>query len=434
MTVKNLPGRKAGVWRKDPMPRIGKFPPFGKRFFRQARQLVGCCNFVHFWRAVCAIASLHGRRSIQRLRDLNGGYCTRQAIAYFLNQATWEAPEALRQTALATLTQLGYRPGDLIYLLLDDTQKRKRGKVMAAVSKLFLHAEKAFAKGHTILGCTLLYRGVLIPYAVRLWATQDFCASTQAEPQAEDRIGFCKLTALAAEVIQGTTLPAKARGIVLFDSYYLCPAVTAACQARRWPFVSVAKKNRNFAPDGRRRDKRKVGRYGKNVLDRCGLSCRVGGKEHRLAERVGWLSKVGRVKLVFSRRPRERAWVALVTDATRWSMRTVLSHYLNRWAIELFFKASKQSLGLGDYQVLRYRGVVRYLHLVLIAYLLLTHLGLRAPDAQADVKGRSELRLPSIPELQTRLRGLLWDNLVTDLEKGKRTRAAAKKVREGIML
>ena len=84
--------------------------------------------------------------------------------------------------------------------------------------------------------------------------------------------------------------------------------------------------------------------------------------------------------------------------------------------------------------MLRYRGVVRYLHLVLIAYLLLTHRGLGAPDAQADVKGRSALRLPSIPELQTRLRGLLWDNLVGQLEKGRRTRAAARKVREGIML
>jgi hypothetical protein len=40
------------------------------------------------------------------------------------------------------------------------------------------------------------------------------------------------------------------------------------------------------------------------------------------------------------------------------------------------FKMSKQHLGLGDYQVLRYRGVERYLHLVMIAYLLLTHLAL----------------------------------------------------------
>jgi len=416
------------------MPRIGKFPPFGKRFFRQARKLCGRCNFEHFWRAVCAIASLHGRRSIQRLRDLTGGYCTRQAIAYFLNRACWDDPEALRQTALDTLGQLGYRQGEPLYALLDDTQKRKRGKVMAAVSKIFLHAEKTFARGHTILGCVLLYRGVIIPYAVRLWATQDFCASTQTEPQADDRISFRKLTTLAADLVGGMTVPAKARVIVLFDSYYLCSAVTKACQSRHWPFVSVVKKNRNFAPDGRPRDKRKVGRYGRNVLDRCGQWCRVAGKEHRLAERVGWLSKVGRVKLVFSQRRREKSWVALATDAVHWSLRTVLCHYLKRWPIELFFKAAKQNLGLGDYQVLRYRGVVRYLHLVLIAYLLLTHLALQLPDVQADVKGRKELRLPSIPELQSRLRGLLWDTVVTDLEKSKRTRAAAKKVREVIML
>jgi Transposase DDE domain len=144
--------------------------------------------------------------------------------------------------------------------------------------------------------------------------------------------------------------------------------------------------------------------------------------------------KVGRVKLVFSQRRREKSWVTLATDASHWSLRTVLSHYLKRWPIELFFKAAKQNLGLGDYQVLRYRGVVRYLHLVLIAYLLLTHLALQLPDVQADVKGRKELRLPSIPELQSRLRGLLWDTVVTDLEKGKRTRAAAKKIREVIML
>jgi SRSO17 transposase len=416
------------------MPRIGKFPPFGKRIFRHARKLCGRCNFEHFWRAVCAIASLHGRRSLQRLRDLTGSYCTRQALAYFLNRAAWDAPEVLRQTALDTLAQLGYRPGDTLYVLLDDTQKRKRGRVMAAVAKIFLHAEKAFAHGHTILCCALVYRGVTIPYAVRLWARQDFCASTQAEARAEDRVAFRKLTVLAAELIQDLTLPAGARGIVLFDAYYLCSAVTAACQARHWPFVSVAKKNRNFAPDGRRRDRRKLGRYGGNVLQRCGVWYRVGGKDHRLAQRLGWLSKVGRVRLVFSRRPREKTWLALVTDATCWSMRTVLSHYLHRWPIELLFKMSKQYLGLGDYQVLRYRGVVRYLHLVLIAGLWLTHLALDAPDAQADVKGRAELRLPSVPALQVRLRGLLWDHLVTDLEKGQRTRAAGKKIREAIML
>ena len=203
--------------------------------------------------------------------------------------------------------------------------------------------------------------------------------------------------------------------IVLFDSYYLCPAVTTACEAAGYRYISVAKKNRNFAPDGRRRDRRKLSRYGKNVQNREGRTVKVQGKPHRLAARVGWLSKAGRVKLVFSRRQRETAWVALVTSETRWSMKTILEHYLMRWGIELLFKMSKQYLGLGDYQMLEYRGVVRYLHLVLIAYLLLTHLALAA-DAQACAERLKRLRLPSILQLQQTLRVQLWDDVIQHFE------------------
>ena len=42
------------------MPRIGRFPVFGKRFFRLARKIIGCCHFAHFWRVVTAIAAMHG--------------------------------------------------------------------------------------------------------------------------------------------------------------------------------------------------------------------------------------------------------------------------------------------------------------------------------------------------------------------------------------
>jgi DDE superfamily endonuclease len=409
------------------MPKITRFPFFGKRFFRLARKLVGSCLFEHLWRVVIALAGMHGRRNLKRIEDLCNQRRTRQAISHFLTQAEWNAPELLRRTALDTLMQLGFRRGDTLYLVLDDTQKRKRGKRMAAVSKIFLHAEKTYAHGHTILGGVLVYRGVVIPYAVRLWAAQSVCAKhVEAAPGVP--LEFRKLTHLAGDLVRGAQLPVEAHVIALFDSYYLCPAVTEACAAAGFPYISVAKKNRNFAPDGRPRDKRKLARYGAGVLRREGRSMSVRGKRHRLAQRVGWLSKAGRVKLLFSRRPRETAWVPLVTNHTRWSPKTILSHYLCRWGIELLFKMSKQHLGLGDYQLLEYRGVVRYLHLVLIAYLLLTHLALPA-DAKASASRDAPLRLPSIPQLQETLRNRLWDATIAQLETGRRTRAAARKFR-----
>jgi SRSO17 transposase len=415
------------------MPRIGKFPSFGKRFFRLARKLIGSCHFAHFWRLVIAIASLHGRRSLSRLRGSvqENESRTRQAISHFLTQAEWDAPGILRQTALDTLRQLGWKSGDTLYAILDDTQKRKRGKRMDAVCKLFLHAEKVYAKGHTIAGCALVYRGVIIPYAVRLWANEAFCKGPQKLARGEQRRKFRKLTHLAADMIAEVSPPSPGKVIVLFDSYYLCPAVIGACQAKGFPFVGVAKKNRNFYPQGRLRDKRKLRRYGANLLRRTGRDVTVKGKKHRLASRLGQLSRAGRVRLVFSRRPRESSWIAIATSECRWGAKTVLSHYLVRWGIEILFKMSKQHLGLGDYQVLRYRAVERYLHLVFIAHLLLTHLALREPDVQAAIEDHcTPLRLPSVSQLQQTLRTMLLQDVLQRLEKHRGQRGIARKIKE----
>jgi hypothetical protein len=412
---------------------MGRFPPFGKRFFRRARKLVGCCAFQHLWRVVIALAAMQGRHSLNRMQGLFRGRRTRQAIADFLKKAAWKAPEVLRAQALDLLAQLGCRSGDQVYVLLDDTQKRKRGRRMDALKKIFLHAEKVYGTGHTMLGAALVFRGVVIPYHIALWAGEEFCRASQNEPNPDDRVTFRKLTQRAAEALEVLTLPQGVKGIALFDSYYLCPTVLEACRRCRFRWISVSKKNRNFAPDGRPRDRRKVGRYGGNLLRRAGRPLKVGAKTYRVAQRLGWLSRAGRVKVVFSRRAKETAWVALTTNETRWSPQKVLSHYLARWGIEVFFKMSKQYLGLGDYQLLRYRGIERYLCLVLIAYLLLTHLAVTEADAQAPLD-RKKLSLPSIPQLQQRLRSKLWDDVISGLETGKRDRATARKLKLLIQL
>jgi len=160
---------------------------------------------------------MQGRRSMKKLEAACRNHRSRQSIGFFLSKAHWDAPELLMETAIETLKKLGWKPGDLVNLVLDDTQKRKHGKMMEAVSKIFLHAEKVYAQGHTILGCAIVYRGVVIPYAVRLWASQEFCKETHKKSYDGDRIEFRKLTELAADIIAGCPL---AKSTVLFDSYY----------------------------------------------------------------------------------------------------------------------------------------------------------------------------------------------------------------------
>jgi SRSO17 transposase len=266
---------------------------------------------------------------------------------------------------------------------------------------------------------------------VRLWAPKTFCVKTQQESYQREPIDYRKLTEMVGEIIADFPL---SKVTVLFDAYYLCPTVTRACEAKGYHYVGVAKKNRNFFPDGRDRDKRKLATYGKNLLRREGRTTACRGKKYRLAERLGRLSKLGRVKLVFSRRVNERSWIAMATNATRWGALRVLNHYLNRWPIEVLFKESKQYLGLGDYQVLRYRGIERYLCLVLIAHLLLTHLGVAAQGAQAEPENTTPLDLPSVPQLQTLLRSKLWDDNIATMEQGRRNRRVGQKLKQLILL
>ncbi len=67
---------------------------------------------------------------------------------------------------------------------------------------------------------------------------------------------------------------------------------------------------------------------------------------------------------------------------------------------------------LGDYQILRYTAVERYLHLVLIAYDLLTHLSMDRSGAKVIPQGRDAVRLLSVEKAQSLLREKLFEDSV----------------------
>ena len=118
------------------------------------------------------------------------------------------------------------------------TKKAKRAKKMDAVSKIFLHAEKRYATGHTIVGAAFVYRGVVVPCAVRLWASKESCNKMNKNINEEsEKIQPLKLTELAADCIKKIRLPSSGKVIVLFDKFYLCDTVVAACNEKKYDYI-----------------------------------------------------------------------------------------------------------------------------------------------------------------------------------------------------
>jgi hypothetical protein len=80
-----------------------------------------------------------------------------------------------------------------------------------------------------------------------------------------------------------------------------------------------------------------------------------------------------------------------------------------------FTTASKQLLGLGQYQNRSYWAAVTHLHLVCFAYALLTHLRIERYGAQGQ-RTRATAADLSTATAQDQLRGLLWGDLIIYLK------------------
>ncbi len=389
---------------------IGNIPRKTKAFFNTVKSEFGGPAFSHFCRLVMAITIGHCS-TIERLARLLRNSTHRTNHGEFLWRSNWNESAVLQQIAMDTLRRVRRKKkARKCYLIIDDTQTLKRAKKMEAVGKLRHHATGKFGNGHTIVKASLWYCGVTIPLASLLYLKKDSAAKLNRD--------YLKLTQMAALVINNTELPKDLNVIVLFDAFYLCPIVTNACRGRGWHFIGVGKCNRNFTVKS---VKHKLGKYGRNVLRRSGQWYNIQGLRksgaYRLAARLGCLSKLGDVKVVFSRRRNENKTLALVTDETGASMRTIVADYLKRWSIEMLIKDEKQHLGLGDYRVKRYRAVVRHLHLVDCAYACLTHIGIKTYRAQGQNKTKNMLRLEPISKLKDKMRRIVWQENVEDVIK-----------------
>jgi len=282
---------------------IGSMPRKIKSFFQRYHTAFTRPAWSHFWRLVLAMCLTHGC-TIEKLVRAMRSPCHRTKHGEFLWKSRWDHAWVIQAIALDLLKRLR-RCGEeqTIYFIIDETQTIKRAKKMAAVGKLYHHATGRYCTGHTMLKVCLWYRGVTIPWGTWLYVKKEDCPKL--------KVNFATLTDLAAAAIDNAKLPRGCHVVVLFDSYYLCPKVVSACRRRGWHYVGVGKSNRRFGVMG---EYRKLADYGRNVLGRSGQWCLVPGlsrsNKYCLAERIGTLKKLGKVKVVFSKRKGEGKIIA----------------------------------------------------------------------------------------------------------------------------
>ena len=390
---------------------IGKIPQKKVHsFFKPTRNALSAHVYNYYCSLVVAICISHGS-TIQRLVNLLRDSTHRTNHGEFLWRSKFDEMAVVQSQAAGILKRLYKKGCKNCLLIIDDTQTIKRAKKMQAVGKIHHHASGKNCIGHTIVKASLFYRGVTIPLGSWLYVKKEHAKALE--------VPFKKLTELAGQIVLDADISDKFDVTVLFDAFYLCPAVVNACKKRKWRYISVSKSNRWLTVNS---IKHKVGTYGRNILNRTGRWYSIKGlrktSSYKLAQRVGTMNKLGRVKIVFSKRRNDHTVIALVTNDISLSMKKVVSRYLKRWAIEVMIKEQKQHLGLGDYRVWRYRAIVRHLCLVDSAYACLTHVGINDQRAQGNKNDTKDmLSLPPISQLKARMHQIVWNQEVQNVIK-----------------
>jgi hypothetical protein len=378
---------------------IDRCPALVQGFFRPFKLRLSKAQYAHLWALVVALAINLRRANVLCLSELLPESGHRTSHGGFLGRSDWDSAALVEMTAANLLLGMKPRPGEVLHLLLDDTRMLKRGKKMGLLSKIWDHKEQKFGRGHVALAGVMDFRGVVLPWRMELWKPR----------KAVGKAAYVKLTDMAAAMIRDFQPPAGVKVRVLFDAFYLCPAVTQACQGRGFTWFSVASKNRTFTSGGKRR---KIGRLAKGRLRHKGKAVPMdrSGKRRvslRITACDGQLARIGPVRMVLSKRPHDR-WknlVAIVTDETGLSDWEIVCIYEKRWSIEVLFKELKEQLGLGDYQVISQEAILKHLHLVCLAHLLLTH---RAMEGVGE-KARTALTDVPLPTMKHRLEALRRD-------------------------
>jgi SRSO17 transposase len=390
---------------------ISRLPSFLQCFFRPLRKNLSDDQFRHLWSFVLALVVNLRAAKLLHLSNLAPAAGHRTRHGAFCSQGTWDAPTLLHDTARHLLGGMKPQAGETLYLILDDNRIAKRGRKMDHLSKIWDHKQQRFVHGHIVLVCAICFRGVVLPWCIELW-----------KPKGHSGPRYRKLTDMAAAMIRDFAAPAGLKVRVLFDAFYLCPAVTKACVAKGFFFFSVAQRSRNFTTANGK--KRKIARLMPGLIRHQGKTVRMKrsrGRQAtlRIAAVDGQLSRIGKVRMLISKRPRGpwKKTIAIVTNQTGLRPRQIVAIYEMRWLIEVLFKELHQDLGLGDYQMLHRDGILAHLHLCCLAHLLLTHRCLDALGAQAT-QVNQQVNMPPMNQRLAALRAQIARDQIRRLVPG----------------
>ncbi|AEF16490.1 transposase IS4 family protein [Thermoanaerobacterium xylanolyticum LX-11] len=299
--------------------------------------------------------------------NLSLANCHRTTFGKFLSQGVWNieyAWRAIRREVICIIFELSQTSNKPIFVIFDDTIAEKTKPSLQAkhtIQATGFHQSHLKGKqvwGHQLLTMMLSCGNVVLPYCIERY----------------EKGGKSKIERIC-EMVSMLPIP-KGPAYGLCDSWYINKKVIEAHFERGYHLIGALKTNRIIYPQGIRIQIKDFAQYiEKNEVH----LVTVNGSNYWVYRYEGALNGIDNAVVVLCWPEKafknQNALHAFICTDTELDTETILNYYSQRWPIEIFFRQTKNNLGLNTYQVRSTKSIDRLLWLISLTYLYCTTSG-----------------------------------------------------------
>jgi hypothetical protein len=294
----------------------------------------------------------------------------RTCIGRFLDSDSWNEDyliTAIKKHTVSTIIQESKRTSKPIYIIFDDTICEKAIPLSQVKSPIYgcgfykSHLKNKMVYGQQFVGCMLRCGDMVLPYDIVLYE----------KVNGENENVKSKID-IVRDIIESLPKP-PCGGYVVTDSWYSCQTLFEASKSRGYHFIGAIKTNRLIFPRGFRKKGIKLSKYARLLKQSDFDFVTVGGHSYHVYTYLGKINGQRKVKIIITW-PKglfgvSAAMKAFVSTDIEMNPKQLITRYMKRWPIEVFFREANRCLGMKRCQVRSKKAVIRYQYVLMLCYI-----------------------------------------------------------------
>ena len=287
--------------------------------------------------------------------------CHRTTIAHFLNSGKWDdslLEDALKSSVVEIIYSEALRTGKPVFCIVDDTiasKTKPSSQALHPIEDAYFHQSHLKGKqdyGHQAVAVMLSCNGIVLNYAFVMY----------------------NKSVSKIKIVQNITeeLPVPpVMSYFLCDCWYVSEKIITAFATKGFHTIGALKTNRMLYPFG---IQKKLNEFAALVsVSRSDFNLvTVKNRKYYVYRYEGKLNGIENAVVLLSYPEKAfgnpKALRAFLSTDVSLATNEILSYYVCRWPIEVFFRQCKDKLALDSYQIRSAKGIQRYWLLMSLAH------------------------------------------------------------------